>query len=137
MLMRQLAQAATCTLALAIAACGSSNGTPAPATPVTGALIMQWSVDETTNPNLCNATGASTFDLQIFNGAGAFAGEFTQACSAFATSVQLVEDTYTARATLLDAAGTPRTTTVNVAPFTIVGGTSLTIAVDFPANSFF
>jgi hypothetical protein len=132
MVMRS-AQALTCAFALAAASCTSSPPPP----PVTGALIMQWTIDEVVDPNLCGATGAATMDLQFFTTLGDFAGEFTQPCAAFAATVQLVQDTYTARATLLDAAGAPRTTTVNVAPFEIVGGTSLTIAVDFPANSFF
>ena len=63
--------------------------------------------------------------------------EYVQDCVAFATTISgLVPDTYTGTVELLDASGNARTTSVNLVPFGVVSGRTLTVAVDFPANSF-
>jgi hypothetical protein len=64
-------------------------------------------------------------------------GTFAQDCGAFATSITLDPGDYTATAVLLDSASQPRTTAVNVRPFSILGRDQLNIPIDFPANSFF
>ncbi len=99
---------------------------------------MDWTIDGTKDPGLCARTGAATFHVSLFNSAGGFAGEFVQDCTAFATTIfGLLDDTYTGQADLLDAGGAPRTTMINIAPFDVFGGTTTTVALDFPANSFF
>ncbi len=64
-------------------------------------------------------------------------GDFTQVCETFATSITLDSGNYSADALLEDSAGSPRTTTVQIAPFAIFGGDQVTIPIDFPASSFF
>ncbi len=98
---------------------------------------MDWTISGTKDPAQCQATAAATFHVALYNSGGGFSGEFVQDCSAFATSIGgLFPDTYTGRADLLDQAGQPRTTTVDLAPFDVIGNASVTVAVDFPANSF-
>lgn len=64
-------------------------------------------------------------------------GTYDAACADFATSIVLPSGRYAADASLTDAAGRDRTTTVQVVPFDVIRGTSLDAAVDFPASSFF
>jgi hypothetical protein len=48
----------------------------------------------------------------------------------------LAPGSYTGHAELLDAAGTPRTTSISLVPFEIVADVSSPVALDFPASSF-
>jgi hypothetical protein len=48
----------------------------------------------------------------------------------------LAPGSYTGHAELLDAAGSPRTTSISLVPFEIVGDVSSQMALDFPASSF-
>jgi len=131
---RTLAWLATVGLA---AACGAYDGGPPPPPPQ-GNAIMAWTIDEATDPNLCNQSGAATFHVVLYDSTGAFAGEYVQDCSAFATTLfGLYPDTYTGQANLLDANGSPRTTSVDLAPFDVVDGVTVTVSMDFPSNSFF
>jgi hypothetical protein len=103
-----------------------------------GAAIMDWTIRGTKDPAQCAAFGATTFSVTLYNSAGGQEGEFAQDCAAFATTIAgLVPDAYTGNANLLDAVGAPRTTTVNLAPFDVIGGTTVTTALDFPGRSFF
>jgi hypothetical protein len=131
--------AALSALFLMTAGCTASVSTAAPPPPpAAGGAILDWTINGTKDPAQCTATGATTFNVSLFNSAGGSAGQFVQDCSAFATSINgLFPDTYTGRANLLDSGGLPRTTSVSLAPFDVVDGVSTTVAVDFPANSFF
>ncbi len=125
-------------LAATTSACSVSAGPPPPPAANVGTAVMDWTVNESKDPASCNATGAATFHVSLTNSAGGFAGEWVQDCTAFATTIDgLLEDTYTGQADMLDANGQPRTTMVSLAPFQVVGGASVTVAVDFPANSFY
>jgi hypothetical protein len=129
----------------AIAACGALMGCTAtvvpstqPPAPVTGSAIMDWTVAGSRDPSECVATGAVTFNVTLTDSAGATAGQWVQDCQAFATTVDgLVADSYTGSANLLDSGGSPRTTAVPLAPFQVLGGTHVSVPMDFPANSFF
>jgi len=103
----------------------------------TGTAIMDWTIDGNKDPSQCRATGAATFHVALYGSNGAFAGEYVQDCTTFATTIDgLAADTYTGNADLLDSGGSARTTSVNLQPFDVVGGTSITVALDFPSNSF-
>jgi hypothetical protein len=103
-----------------------------------GAAVMDWTIDETKDPGRCQISGATTFHVALYDSAGRFTGEFVQDCAAFATTIGgLGADTYTGNAELLDASGRPRTTSVSLAPFSVLASASVTVAVDFPASSFF
>jgi hypothetical protein len=116
--------------------CTSASYSPPPPTP--GRAIVQWSVDEATDPGACDSHGATTFHVTLYNGVGAFAGEWVQDCSAFATTIYgLDPDDYTGHAELTDRADNERTTSVSIRQFTIVGDSSTTVTIDFPADSFY
>lgn len=126
------------TVGLATACTASVGGAPPPPPPpLQGDAVMDWTIDEGKDPNLCNQSGAATFHVVLYDSTGAFAGEYVQDCSAFATTISgLDADTYTGRANLLDANGTARTTTINLTPFDVVGDDTVTVSLDFPASSF-
>jgi hypothetical protein len=99
---------------------------------------MDWTIDGSKDPARCRATGAATFHVALYGSGGGFAGEYVQDCTAFATTIGgLAADTYTGRADLQDSSGAARTTTVNLAAFDVIGGTSVTVGLDFPSDSFF
>jgi hypothetical protein len=128
----------TGSLALALlalsGACGSSN----PPAPLPGRVLLDWTIDGTKDPARCAASGAATLQVSLVATSGAVAGNFVQDCAAFATTIDnVVPDNYTGSARLLDPAGNPRTTSVSLAPFDVIGNDTVTIAIDFPANSFF
>jgi len=99
---------------------------------------MDWTIDGAKDPSRCQSSGASTFHVALFGSGGSFAGDFVQDCTAFATTISgLAPDTYTGQADLLDPSGSARTTSVNLVPFDVVGNASVSVALDFPATSFF
>jgi hypothetical protein len=122
----------------ALGGCTASASVGPPAGPVvaTGSAIMDWTIEGGKDPAACQAAGAASFHVALIGSAGA-AGDFVQSCTAFATTVDgLAPDTYTGHADLLDANGNPRTTSVTLAPFDVVGTTTVTVALDFPLASF-
>jgi hypothetical protein len=124
------------TLAVQALGCSSTAYTSPP--PPLGQALMQWSVEETTDPAACRAQRAMTFHVTLYDGTGTFAGEWVQDCSAFATTVEgLDPDDYTGHAELTDSAGNDRTTSVSIRQFTIVGNLSTTVTIDFPSDSFY
>jgi hypothetical protein len=74
--------------------------------------------------------------VDVFDSAGVYAHREAP-CDAFVTEISLPPTAYTAKAKLVDGAGNPRTTTIDVNPFTIVEGTTLRVPVEFPASSFY
>lgn len=124
--------------ALGTQALGCSTTVSEPPPPPAGEALMQWSVEEATDPDACSAHGATTFHVSLYNAAGGFAGEWVQDCTAFATTIYgLDPDDYTGHAELTDSDGNARTTSVSLQPFTVVGDTSTSVSIDFPADSFF
>jgi hypothetical protein len=123
--------------ALAGGCTASVEATPPPPPPL-GTAIVDWTINGSNDPAECTATGAATFNVSLYNSVGGLEGQWVQACSAFATTINgIVPDTYTGSANLLDAAGSPRTTTVSLAPFAVVAGLTATVPIDFPVSSFF
>ena len=110
---------------------------PPPVTHDTGALVLDWSIDGTKNPDQCDQSDATTLDITVTTDTGAAVGEFQQSCRAFATTVELPPGDYRAEAVLIDSAGRDRTTPVQVGDFTINGNDELSVPVDFPASSFY
>jgi hypothetical protein len=115
-----------------------SAAPPPPRPAPEGTAIMDWTIDGNKDPAQCRATRAATFHVALYDSRGAFAGEYVQDCSAFATTIDgLTPETYTGQADLLDSAGSARTTAVNLAGFDVVAGASVTVGLDFPSNSFY
>jgi hypothetical protein len=99
---------------------------------------MDWTIDGNKDPAQCRATAAATFHVALYDSGGEFAGEYVRDCADFATTIAgLAPDTYTGRADLLDSAGKARTTAVNLAAFDVNARASVTVALDFPSNSFY
>jgi len=130
-----LALAALASSALACTATVS----PAPQPVVvstTGTLTVDWSINGTKDPNQCSQGAAAAIQITVTDTNQQPVGTFEQSCSAFATSITLNAGQYAAQARLIDAVGTPRTTTVDINPFTILGNDELTTPIDFSASSF-
>ncbi len=106
--------------------------------PVTGQAIVDWTIREAKDPLDCQTSGATTLQVSLEDFSGASPMTYEQDCAAFATTIsRLIPDTYTGTVELLDASGNPLTTSVKLAPFNVTSGTTTTVAVDFPASSFF
>ena len=118
---------------------GTDPGPPPPVVvvPAESQLTVRWTVDEATDPNLCIMGNAAILDLVVTTRDGTLVGAFQAPCDTFATTVStLPPGDYQATARLVDSAGTQRTTSLSMAPFSLIAGTNLVIDVDFPADSF-
>lgn len=115
----------------------SDDDPPPPPPPRTGTLVVEWTVDQTTDPEECDQGNASDISIALWYGDGAFAGEFLQDCAAFATSIELDRDSYYGSAVLVSPGGREQTTMAELGAFEIFGGDELVIPIDFPASSFF
>jgi len=115
----------------------SDDDLPPPPPPRTGTLVVEWTVDQTTDPEECDQGNASDISIALWYSDGVFAGEFLQDCAAFATSIQLDRDSYYGNAVLLSPGGREQTTMAELGAFDIFGGDELIIPIDFPASSFY
>ena len=106
-------------------------------TEAAGTLVVAWTLAGRTDPGECAVSGAEWIDIHIVTIDLIDAGTYEQACAAFSTSITLAPGTYQASALLVDRIGQPLTTSVPIAPFTLVGADVLQIPIDFPADSFF
>src|SRR5262249_51960097 len=123
-----------------ITACGSSDdfeggGRTVIVTGGQGTLIVDWTIDGAKDPAQCQQGAATTIDITVDSSSGASHG-YQADCGAFATSIDLPADSYTATAVLIDDAGNDRTTPIDVNPFRIRDGQDFTVPIDFPAGSF-
>jgi hypothetical protein len=101
-----------------------------------GTLTVDWTVNATKDPSACRAVLADRIEVTILaESRTVVLATYSQSCEAFATSITLAAGSYAADALLVDVAGNPRTTAVQLAPFQILGNDRLPI--DFPASSFF
>jgi hypothetical protein len=99
---------------------------------------MDWTLSSTKDPGRCFAAGVATFNVALRDLSGVLVGQWVQDCTAFATTIDgLAPGTYTGQANLLDSGGSPRSTSVNLAPFDVIAATTVTVAVDFPASSLY
>lgn len=115
---------------------------PLPSTVIVGTqpastLVVDWTIQLRTDPADCTLAAAASIQIHVVATSGVDAGTYEQACTAFSTSITLAPGTYSATARLLDGAGQPRTTAVNLAPFSILQNDELHTPIDFPADSFF
>lgn len=127
-------------LAVGLSACVVETNDSGPTAVVvhdSGSLVVDWTIDGSKSVDECDLSGASTLDVTITASNGEPAGEYQQACSAFATTIGLSPGRYSAAAVLLDSAGRDRTTPVQIRPFEIVGNDQLSIPIEFPASSFY
>lgn len=115
------------------------NSSPAPTTTATAqsTLTVRWSIDGAFDPNQCASHAAPTLDVRILDQSNGAVYESTAPCAAFTTTIPIKPGSYTANATLVDATGHARTTTVNLQPFTLADGAANRLDADFPSSSFF
>lgn len=102
-----------------------------------GAVVIDWTIDGSKDPALCDLSGTAAISIEIYTTAGQYAGTYEQHCDFFATSIELYPDRYEGDAVLIDPGGEERTTPVFFAPFRIYGGDELILPIDFPADSFY
>lgn len=111
-------------------------GSPPPASVGTGVLNVDWTIGGVKASDECALNGVTDIDISVFTSGGHDIGTFTQACEAFATSIDLDPGSYSATAVLVDGYGRDRTTSIEIEPFSIEGNDQLTIPIDFPLDSF-
>jgi hypothetical protein len=109
----------------------------APRAAYTGVLIVDWTVDGSTDPDECDQGDAVWLRLSVFTSSGRFLADFADDCAAFSTSIELDPGSYYADAVLEDAVGNERTTVIQIDDFSILGRDSLSVPIDFPADSFY
>jgi hypothetical protein len=127
-------------LGVALSSCivvAADDTTPAPRSDYTGALIVDWTVDGSTNADECDQGDAVWLRLSVFTSSGRPVADFADDCAAFSTSVELDPGSYYAEAILEDADGNQRTTAVQIDDFTILGRDSISVPIDFPSSSFY
>lgn len=100
-----------------------------------GTLEVFWTIDGLTDPIDCADFGVDRLELLIYDG-GRVVDEFEPFCEDFGISIDLFDGIYDGAATLVDSFDNAATTTEELEAIDIVEGTTLTIDVDFPINSF-
>ena len=135
--MRLVSLFASSCVALALAGCTVTTTTDPPViVEGDGALVIDWTINGSTDPNQCNQSSATRLEIIVDPGVGQ-PSTFSQDCDAFGTSISLAPGRYSASAVLVDENGTARTTQVDIDPFTIRENEELHTPIDFPASSFF
>ena len=116
----------------------STSNDPIDTTPLPGdsLLVVDWTINGSRDPNQCNQASAARLEIIVVPDVGP-SSTFSQDCELFGASIPLDPGGYSARALLIDADGEARTTTVDIAPFTLRGNDELHTPIDFPASSFF
>jgi hypothetical protein len=108
-----------------------------PTTSTSGALTVQWTIVGSSEPVTCDAAAATAIDITILDSTGTnVVTRLQQSCNAFATSIALEQGIYAAQARLIGDGGAPRTSTVLIDFFTILGQSQWMQPVDFPKTSF-
>jgi hypothetical protein len=111
-------------------------GPPAIVVPTgAGSMTLNWLVAGSTNPAVCSQFGASQMEIVVYDASGRPVTRMTEPCGNFTASIALPEGTYTADATLLDAAGRAVSTTKTLEAINVIADTGLTINLDFPSDS--
>jgi hypothetical protein len=101
-----------------------------------GTLTVSWSIDGLREPLDCEDFGADRLELVIYDPAGEVVDELDPFCESFGISVDLPEGSYFADVTLVDSFDRSATLTETLEAIDIIGGTDLSLGVDFPVDSF-
>ncbi len=130
-----------CVLPLAALAAGCTVQTTDSAPPAVvildGTLTVDWTINGYKDAGLCTQSAASTIRIDVQTTSGQVIGSYAQDCAQYATSIPLAPGSYVATATLVDSAGTARTTGVQINPFSIRGNDDIITPIDFPSSSFY
>jgi hypothetical protein len=127
-----------CSIGIAVAAALASSSCffEVDHTPRQGTLVIDWTVDGSKSPAACRHFRADTLDIVIHTSDGIFVDELREYCGSFATSIDLLPDSYAIDAVLLDVNGVELTSAVTDRLPVYRYETSVS-AIDFPADSFF
>lgn len=136
--MRLVSLFASSCVALALSGCVVSTSNDPIDTPAAGdgTLVIDWTINGTTDPNQCSQSSAATLEIIVVPDVGK-SMTFSQDCELFGASIPLAPGRYSASALLVTSSGDARTTTIDIDPFTIYGDDELHTPIDFPADSFF
>lgn len=124
-----------CTLGVEGGIQGGVGPPPVTVPAATGTLTVRWLVAGTTNPSVCDSYGATTMELVVYDAAGNEVTRVNAPCASFALTLTLLEGTYTADATLVDARSNARSVTKALLAIDVVAGTDIAIDIDFTSTS--
>ena len=127
-----------------VALCGWTGGcsvstaepSPGPVVGPPGTITVDWTINNSTDPNQCIQGDATHIDIVVTAPDGSTVGDFQQVCEDGVTTIGLAPGGYAADAALLDSAGADRTTRLSIDPFVVHSDVDLSISIDFPASSF-
>lgn len=100
-----------------------------------GTLEVFWTIDGLTDPIDCADFEVDRMELRIYE-AGRVIDEFEPFCEDFGISIDLFDGIYDGTATLVDSFDRAATITEDLEAIDIIAGTTLTIDIDFPIDSF-
>lgn len=101
----------------------------------TGTLEVRWTIDGLTDPLDCADFGVDRLELRVYDG-GDLVDEVEPFCEDFGVSLEMFDGVYDGEATLVDTRDRAATLTEPLDAIDIIAGTTLTIDVDFPIDSF-
>lgn len=104
--------------------------TPAP----TGLLTVEFTIEGTTNPTLCDFYGATHLELVLYDVYGGSFSDYAP-CKDFVISVETDVGYYTGEVVLLDYNLAPVSVSLILDDLRVVEGTELVVAVDFPLDA--
>jgi hypothetical protein len=108
-------------------------GPPAPPT-VRATLQINWTIDGTRDPALCERISAVAFD-SVISSRGFFVTEILAPCPDFETRVSLWVDRFVVRAALVDATERPATGRIVEDVVTLVPDQITVLTMDFPSSA--
>ncbi len=100
-----------------------------------GTLEVRWTIDGFTDPVDCLDFGVDRLELRIYDGRDLI-DEVEPFCEDFGVSLDMFDGIYDGEATLVDSFDRAATLTEPLDNIDIIAGTTLTIDIDFPIDSF-
>ncbi|HEY4014981.1 MAG TPA: hypothetical protein VGM06_16675 [Polyangiaceae bacterium] len=123
------------TLAASVLASTACTVQTTAAPPPMGQLTVDWTIDESTDPNLCSQSAAVSLHIHVDEVTGNAVGDFSFDCTAGGGTIDLDQRNYEAQAWFEDSGGANRTPMDSIPTFAITS-VPVSVSVDFPANSF-
>jgi len=124
-------------LAAPLAGCviDARDDTPSPS-PTQGTMTVAYTIEGTTDPDLCDAYNVGDAELVVYTLAGSVITKQYQPCVDFQVGAVLFPGTYDADLTMVDRANGARSITKPLNAIDIIADTDVVIDVDFPPDSF-
>jgi hypothetical protein len=83
----------------------SNDGAPAAASTSDGSLPLDWTINNSADPNQCNQSVVANIDIFVTTPNGAMVGEFQQPCTDGLATITLSSGAYAAETALIDRSG--------------------------------